>query len=108
MGPVFMKLSSIFRTHNYKEWKMKKINYNQIIKESSRLGISPHTLIKRKINYRKAGRNENPCKVCKHLKYLDYQNNLNGINCFIIGESIEKAAEINYSYTCDLWESINN
>lgn len=33
---------------------MKKINYQEILKEAGQKEISPHTIIKRKLNYRKA------------------------------------------------------
>jgi len=88
---------------------MKKIDYNKIIRESKKLGIKPFTLIKRKLNYRKACKNEYTCKECKHLKFLEYKNSLeNVLNCVIIGESMEKAARIEYYFVCDAWESINN
>jgi hypothetical protein len=87
---------------------MKKIDYNKIIRESKKLGIKPYTLIKRKLNYRKASKYEYTCKECKHLKFLEYKNSLeNVLNCIIIGESIEVAARIEYKCVCDAWESIN-
>jgi hypothetical protein len=85
-----------------------KIDYNKIFKEAAKMGISPYTLIKHKINYRKAKKNENTCKVCAFLNYLEYKDSIKNIlNCKIIGESIDKSAQIENDYTCDCWISIN-
>lgn len=69
------------------------IDYDKILKESEKMGISPHLLVKRKINYRKA-LNKSIC--CRECQVYESDNNicdvigfnLGDIHCFIDPDNV--------------------
>lgn len=82
------------------------IDYNKISKEAYRMGISPHLLIKRKINYRKHKKKEADCRFCNNLRFfgenIDYQRK----QCEIIGVNWDKNADVDYLHICNFFEKI--
>jgi len=87
---------------------MNKINYQEILKEARQKAMSPHTIIKRKLHYRKATGLEPMCKYCKSLNIetVDHKNNsvqvqCEPVQCKIIGEGFDGYSEINLKFTCD-------
>jgi hypothetical protein len=85
------------------------INYNEIYKQAKMLKISPHLLIKRKINYRKAKKREPDCRFCLHLRFLEYyKNGLQRKQCYIIGESCCESADVDHLHICNEYQKIEN
>jgi hypothetical protein len=78
-----------------------KIDYIKIRREAERMKISPHLLIKRKINYRPAKLKEADCRFCDDMRYF-----INETQCETIGLSYSKHANINKLYICDCFKRI--
>jgi len=80
---------------------MKKIDYQEILKEARQKAMSPHTIIKRKLHYRKATEMDFLCKYCKHLNKETVNHKNNPVQCEVIGEGFDGYSEINLKFTCD-------
>jgi hypothetical protein len=73
-----------------------KINYDRIIDEAKKMGISPLLLLKRKLMYRKTMNPRFSCSVCEHK--TEFNSNL---QCKIIGEYKSIHANIEPNYICN-------
>ena len=80
---------------------MKKLNYEKIITEAKRTETSPHLIVKRLLNYRKAGSMEPMCKSCKSLNSATIDRMAGTAQCETIGEGFDGYATINLKYTCN-------
>ncbi len=80
---------------------MKKINYQEILKEAAQKELSPHIIIKRKLNYRKATGIEPMCIYCKNLNKSTIDRRNHSGQCEIIGEGYNGYSELNLKFTCD-------
>lgn len=80
---------------------MKKINYEEIIKEAKRKELSPHTIVKRLLKYRKATGLEAMCIKCKSLNKETIDRQTHSGQCEVIGEGFNGYSAINLKFTCD-------
>lgn len=80
------------------------LDYLKIIREAEQLRISPHLLVKRKINYRKAKPREMDCRLCLHLRHICYQTDARRKQCAIVGEGICPHADVDHLHICDCYE----
>jgi hypothetical protein len=80
---------------------MKKLNYTEIMKEAERMKRSPYLIVKRKLNYRKAGSLDPMCKTCKSLNCETIDKETHTAQCETIGEGFDVYSEVNLFYTCD-------
>lgn len=83
-----------------------KIDYKKIKAQAGFMGISPHLLMKRMLNYRNAKRCQGACLVCINLKYLGDTDSKQKKCCFIIGESLSPYALIEDHKVCNEYQSL--
>jgi hypothetical protein len=82
---------------------LKKIDSQAVLEEARKTGISPYTLMKRKMNYRD-GDIVKRCNRCVNsAKIVVYSGCLE--RCREIGISEKQEAEIKFNKTCDYFKS---
>lgn len=75
------------------------------------MGVPPHLLVKRKVNYRKKKEKELGCKFCLHMLFMDYkkpEDCFRRRQCHVIGCSISQHSDVEYNYTCNAFHKIIN
>lgn len=85
----------------------KELNVNEILREAARKQISPFTIIKRKINYRKQNKKDilldKCCGTCRFKCSAKY-NAIDKIQCHWIGISPFVQSEVEITCACNWYE----
>jgi hypothetical protein len=82
------------------------LDYQKIIKKAEQFRISPHLLVKREINYRKAKLREADCRFCLHLIYVGYKIGSQRMQCDIIGSSINYHSDVDHLHICNEYKKL--